>query len=333
MTSTTDRCAARPAASDACDGRPRGPGGRAIRAVIAGLLLSAGCGGSAAPVEVDPPAAGAPLTQREWRDLAYAQTSGAQRLDLYLPPTGEGPFPVVVWVHGGGWQGGDKRLGPSSPALALRARGFAVASVNYRLSGEATFPAQIHDVKAAVRWLRANAARHRLDGARMGAWGVSAGGHLAALLGTSGGVAELEGSALGNATHSSRVAAVVDWYGPADFPNFAAHGLAAGCGAVRSLAELGALLGGPPSQWPEAARLASPVTWVSADDPPFLIQHGTEDCTVPWPQSKALHDALAAAIGPTRVSLKLLRAGHGGPPFQADSTLAPITAFLEAHLR
>jgi acetyl esterase/lipase len=181
--------------------------------------------------------------------------------------------------------------------------------------------------------LRANAEGYRLDATRVGAWGSSAGGHLVALLGTSGGVAELEGSALGSADASSRVSAVVDWYGPAEFATFEADAIAVGCRRPNGIAAVTALLGGAPEQLAGTMRSASPVTWVSADDPPFLIQHGTEDCTVPWRQSQTLHDALAAAVGPSRVTLTLLRAGHGGAPFVADSTTAAVAAFFQTHLR
>ena len=149
------------------------------------------------------------------RDLVYARAGAKDLLlDLYLPEGAPRPLPLVVWIHGGGWRNGAKE---QTPARRLVERGYAVASINYRLSGEAIFPAQIHDCKAAVRWLRANAAKYGLDAGRVAAWGSSAGGHLVALLGTSGGIMELEGG-LGNADQSSRVQAVVDFFGPHGFP-------------------------------------------------------------------------------------------------------------------
>ena len=129
------------------------------------------------------------------RDLTYAvQDDKPLTLDLYLPP-GTGPHPLVVWVHGGAWYEGSKE---HCPAVPLTGRGYAVASINYRLSREALFPAQIHDCKGAIRWLRAHAIGYGLDAGRIGAWGESAGGHLVALLGTSGDIAELEGTVGGN---------------------------------------------------------------------------------------------------------------------------------------
>ncbi len=136
-----------------------------------------------------------------------------QKLDLYLPEKADGPLPVIVWVHGGGWQKGSK---DNSPGIFLAAKGFAVASVGYRLSQHALFPAQIEDCKAAIRWLRANAKKYNFDPDHVGAWGGSAGGHLVALLGTTGGMKELEGKD-GNLDQSSKVQCVLDWYGPTDF--------------------------------------------------------------------------------------------------------------------
>src|SRR5262249_35630047 len=155
--------------------------------------------------------------------LAYATVGGRDLLlDLYLPSAGPGPFPVVVWIHGGAWLTGSRFPAPN--AAQLTSLGFAVASVDYRLTSQAgqwgaepvIFPAQIHDVKGAVRWLRANAATYNLDPARFGCWGSSAGGHLAALLATSGDVPALEGTVGGNAGFSSAVQACADFFGPTD---------------------------------------------------------------------------------------------------------------------
>ena len=139
-----------------------------------------------------------------------------QMLDLEVPE-GPGPFPLLIHVHGGGWRSGKKGQGGGIAMVRPRmlAQGYAFASINYRLSGAAKFPAQIQDCKAAVRWLRANAGQYRLDADRFAAWGTSAGGHLVALLGTAGDVAEFDDASLGNAGVSSRVQAVIDWYGPA----------------------------------------------------------------------------------------------------------------------
>lgn len=221
-----------------------------------------------------------------YRDLVYVDNGGAsQSLDLYLPQR-EGKVPVVVWVHGGGWRQGSKQGGP---ALALVREGFAVASINYRLSDVALFPAQIEDCKAAVRWIRANAGKYSLDKAKIGAWGGSAGGHLVALLGTSGGVKELEGAQLGNKGEDSRVQAVCDFYGPTDFAQ-----MLPGNQAKNPKHAIALLLGGPLSEKQDLARKANPITYISREDPPFLICHGDKDALVPYSQSELLHKALQA---------------------------------------
>jgi acetyl esterase/lipase len=200
----------------------------------------------------------------------------------------------VVWVHGGGWRGGDKA---NPPAIFLVGRGYAVASINYRLSKEpkACFPAQIHDCKAAVRWLRAHAKRFNLDSQRIGAWGSSAGGHLVALLGSSGGVKELEGNVGDHPKESSQVQAVCDWFGPTDLEQFAEF-QASGPGRAPDLPMqiVSQLLGGPPVQTKKLAREANPITYITAKSPPFLIMHGDRDALVPLSQSQLLADAIKA---------------------------------------
>jgi acetyl esterase/lipase len=300
----------------------------AVLATLGSLLGGAvGCGGSdpLPPIPED----------RLWLDEAYASGSAAQRLDLYLPPMGEGPFPLLVWIHGGGWQGGDKRFSANSFQLQALGEGFALASLNYRLSGEATFPAQIHDVKTALRWLRDNRREYRLDTDRVGVWGSSAGGHLVALLGTSGGVASLEGASLGSEGASSRVQAVVDWYGPADLAQMLRDLEDQGCptgAAVGGESTLGRFLGASPQERPDLAAEASPITYVTPDDPPFLIQHGNRDCTVPLAQGQRLHDRLEEVKGPGWTEWDVFDAGHGGSPFRAPENLQEIFEFFRQHV-
>ena len=267
------------------------------------------------------------------KDVAYAATSATQKLDVYVPE-GDGPFPVVIDLHPGGFMVGDK----SNPAAAdeLLAAGYAVVSPNYRLSGEATFPAPIQDAKAAVRWVRANAEQYRLDPERIAAFGQSAGGNLAALLGTSCGAAELEGAELGNADQSSCVQAVVDWFGPIDFLTMDEQFAGTSCPATHDAADSpeSKLLGGPVQTLPDAAKVANPITYVSPKAPPFFIQHGTADCNVPPQQSQQLYDALVQAIGAEKVSLTLIEgAGHGGPQFTETANLEKMLEFLDTYLR
>lgn len=303
------------------------------------LLLAAfgavGCA-SSSPTSATPQA---PI-QRTRLDVSYAALSPSQKLDLYLPTTGDGPFPLVVWIHGGGFSGGSKSLAANSAARQLTARGFAIASLEYRLSGEALFPAGVLDLKAAIRHLRANAALYRISPDKIGAWGSSAGGHLAAFLGVTGGAAEFEDATLGNATQSSRVQAVVDWYGPADMLTMEPDAVAQGCprfggtGHDDARSPEGLWLGGKPSSIPVVAMKASPLTWVSADDPPFIIQHGGQDCTVPTNQGRRMRDALLPVIGASKVTwAEFLTDGHGGPSFGAAGNVDAIAAFFDRWLR
>ena len=252
------------------------------------------------------------------RDLAYGDHA-RQKLDVYLP-AGDGPFPLVLWVHGGGWQGGSKEGG--NPALGLLGRGFAVASTNYRLSQHAPFPAQIHDVKAAVRYLRANAKKYKLDADRFGVAGASAGGHLVALLGTGGDVKALEGD-VGSKDVSSKVHCVLDFFGPTDLARLS---------PPRAKENpVTRLLGGSPADKRTLATLANPITHVTKDDPPFLIVHGDKDTLVPLSQSELLHDALKKAG--LDVTLKVVpSAGHGNGIFVAE-LLREYVAFFEKHLK
>jgi acetyl esterase/lipase len=235
-----------------------------------------------------------------------------------------------VWIHGGGWQSGDKSLQASGVQLRQATRGYVVASINYRLSGLASHPAQIHDCKAAIRWLRLHAAEYRIDPARVGVWGSSAGGHLAALVGTSGDVAVLEGAESPGA--SSRVSAVVDWYGPSDLPNMQAQGLPCGGDHSSAASPEGRMVGCALTACLEKAREASPITWVSPDDPPFHIVHGTSDCTVPPLQSETFHAALVGAGVDSSLTL-IPGAGHGGPQFSDATRLPPLEAFLDRAVR
>ena len=203
-----------------------------------------------------------------------------------------------------------------------------MASIQYRLSGEATFPAQVHDAKGAIRWLRANAEKYGYDPRNITVAGGSAGGHLAALVGTSGGVDPLEGSVGGNADQSSRVQAIIDFYGPTDLYYNATQESAR---VDTPDGPLWQLLGAKPSETPGQAKLASPVHHVTADDPPLLILHGTEDPQVHLRHSHFLRDAYAKANLP--VTLIIIEgAGHGGPQFSDADRRKLILEFLRRHV-
>jgi acetyl esterase/lipase len=271
-----------------------------------------------------------------YADVAYASVSSAEKLDLYIPE-GEGPFPLVLLVHGGAFLMGDKAAGDAITGVdQLLSLGYAVASVNYRLSGEALAPAQIQDVKAAVRFLRANAQEYKLNPEKFGAWGGSAGGSLVSLLGTSCGIAELEGAELGNADQSSCVQAVVDWFGPIDFLQMDTQFTGTSCPVNHDAANSpeSMLVGAPVQDVPEKVAQVNAITYISADDPAFFIQHGTADCNVPPQQSQLLYDALKAAIGEENVTLTFLEgAGHGGSQFTTEANLKLVTDFFDQYLK
>jgi acetyl esterase/lipase len=253
-------------------------------------------------------------------NVAYAGKSQSQVLDLFLPP-GDGPFPLVLNIHGGAFRMGSKEMLDAPVAWALLSRGIAVASMNYRLSGEARFPAAVQDAKAAVRFLRARKQDFRLNG-RVVAFGQSAGGNLASLLGTSGDEPLFEDPALGNADASSRVQGVIDWFGPTDFLLMDAHAKEQGCPDRSQLhgaedSPESQYLGAPVADVPHLVRQSNPISYISKDDPPFLIQKGTKDCVVPFGQSLILAEALEKAGVSVRFD-RLDGAGHGdfggGPP-------------------
>ncbi len=255
------------------------------------------------------------------RDLAYVPSGHErQKLDLYRPEKGKAPLPLIVWVHGGGWQGGNK---DRPPGLWLVKKGYALASINYRLSQHATFPAQIEDCKAAIRYLRANAKKYGLDPNHVGVWGASAGGHLVALLGTTADLKELDVG--GNKDQSSRVQAVVDFFGPADFQSLSRNSEGARGPVAR-------LLGGPPGENKEKAKLASPLAHVNKDAAPFLILHGDQDKTVPLRQSQLLADALKKAGVEVRL-IVLEGAGHSGEAFGRPEQRQAIEDFFDQHLK
>jgi acetyl esterase/lipase len=257
------------------------------------------------------------------RDLEYVPNGHErQKLDLYLPEKApQRPLPVIVWIHGGGWRGGSKER---PPGLGFVSQGYALASIHYRLSQHARFPAQIEDCKAAIRWLRAHAQTYQLDPHHIGVWGASAGGHLVALLGTSASVKDLEGTG-GNADQSGRVQAVVDLFGPTDFLQMG------GTHNNRDSPE-SQLIGGPIQENKDKAARANPLTYITADAAPILIFHGDKDPLVPLSQSEILVAALQKAG--VQATLKTLPgAGHGGPAFSSPENLTLIAEFFDKHLK
>ena len=276
--------------------------------------------------------------KRKWLDVAYATASPAQKLDIYIPEIGDGPFPVILSIHGGAFKAGDKADGQITPMVEGLKRGYAVISINYRLSGEAIFPAQIFDVKAAVRWIRANAKQYQLNPEKIAVWGGSAGGTLSALIGTSGNVRELEDLSMGNPTQSSRVLAVVDWFGPTDFLKMDEQLKASGVKnpQTHSIPDSpeSQLIGKNLADAPELVRKVNPETYITPDDPPFLIQHGRIDHLVPYQQSENLAAKLTSVIGKDKVTFELLENNdHGGPGFTTDQNINKVFTFLDKYLK
>jgi acetyl esterase/lipase len=265
-------------------------------------------------------------------DIAYA-AHGSALLDLMIPRNAAGPVPLVIWIHGGGWQSGDRTN--RAQAERLVCHGYALASINYRLSDTAIFPAQIHDVKAAIRFLRANATIYGLDATRVAVFGSSAGGHLAALAGTSAGTDILEDLALGHPQTSSRVQAVVDWYGPTRFTEMDAQLLAQGCSAgsashASANSPESRLLGCslPSDDCADEVQRADPAQYADSSDPPHLVLHGTDDCTVPAGQSALLAQSLSAA-GSCVVHRRVQGAAHGGAEWTSPEVQDVTAEFLD----
>jgi acetyl esterase/lipase len=264
-------------------------------------------------------------------DQSYADNSNPkQMLDLYLPRkrSSDQPLPVVVFIHGGGWIHGD-RIGAAAGAITLSRTGdYAAVSVGYRLTNEARWPEQIYDCKAAIRWIRGHAKEYHLDGDHIAAWGSSAGGHLSSLLGTSGDVKELEGKEGSFTTQSSRVACVVNLCGPQDFTKALMFDRE-GKPVVKDEAVIG-LLGGTYEEKHAEAVAASPLTYVTKDDPPFLNAQGTKDQRVAYGNAEWIHSALSK-VGVPSLLIPITDGGHGS--VSNPELKKRAEQFLGMHLR
>ena len=271
-----------------------------------------------------------PLGVNVEHGLMYVEGSDCSHtLDLYLPQKSDKPLPLIVWIFGGGWSVGDKE--DRNPAIPFSGKGYAVACINYRLSGEAKFPAQIEDCKAAVRWLKAHATTYNIDPYHVGVWGAASGGHLAALLGTTGSVKDFD-SIGQDRDISSSVQAVCDFYGPTDFLQMASQ--APANSAIQhdsSGSPEAGLIGGPVQQNKEKAERANPIKYITRNAAPFLIVHGLNDTMVPVGQSTLLSEALQKAGIDT--TIQRIRAGHGGSAFERSDITQMVQSFFEKHLK
>ncbi len=262
---------------------------------------------------------------RKVSDLVFAEVDGRELLlDLYLPLE-SAQSPLIVYVHGGAWRGGSR---DSMPLTGLLDEGYAIASVDYRLTPEARFPAQVHDIKAAIRFLRANQERHPYDARRVAVAGSSAGGHLAALVGVTNGTAELEGSVGAYLDQSSEVQAIVAYFGASNLLTILQQSTPHGLGVRIPALQL--LLGGQPEQERELAMLASPVFHVDKSDPPLLLLHGDQDPQMPINQSHELQGKYKSLGLP--VGLHVLHgAAHGGRAFYDLPRTKAVSRFLASY--
>ena len=260
------------------------------------------------------------------KDIEFASVNGKSlKLDLYLPANPKGSS-LVVWIHGGGWRAGSKNACYIS---WLSQYGYTVASISYRFTDVAQFPAQLHDCKGAVRWLRAHAGDYGYQVDRIAVSGASAGGHLAALMGTTGGMKKLEGTVAGHLDQSSRVQAVADYYGATDF---VLRSKTQPSRANKEGSVVYNLLGGGADEKVKLAKQASAAYHVSKDDPPFLIFHGDMDTTVLLDQSQAIEKVYKQAGLPVKLHV-LEGSGHGGTEFFTDANGKYLYDFLQATLK
>ncbi len=288
----------------------------------------------------EPPQANTDNIKRKYLDIPYANLSRAQKLDIYLPDKGEGPFPVIIWIHGGAFMGCDKGDLQVLPSLESLKRGYAVVAINYRPSLEAKYPAQVYDSKAAVRWVRANTQRYHFNPSRIAAWGSSSGAYLAIMLGTSSGVATLEDLTMGNPDKPSNVQAVVAWFGPTDFLKMDEQLAESGLNSPPGMEHNGKhspesmLFGHKITEIPEKVEAANPITYIRENTPPFFIQHGTKDAVVPVQQSIGLTAKLKEVLENRLVQLELIEeAEHADPKFETPENVNKVLIFLDKHLK
>lgn len=278
--------------------------------------------------------------KRKFMDISYAEGSERRKLDIYLPNEGEGPFPVVLDIHGGGWYFGNKSEHKLNPALHMISRGYAIVSISYTLSGQDHLPIQIYEVKAAIRYLRKHADEYHLDGSHIALWGESSGSHYAALTATSASALELEDYSIGgNEDMSSKVQAVIGWFTPTNLGNITEQLWICGQNVPREANEApdsppAIILGAVPQTVPEKVKQMDPNTYVNPDCPPFFLFHGTNDCVVPIMSSMVLAQNLMTAIGAEKVKFKWVRDGkHIKDDFDNEENYQMIGEFLDTYMK
>lgn len=270
-----------------------------------------------------------PYVKRQYSLIRYASKTIYELMDIYLPDTGEGPFPVVIDIHGGGYFYGSRASVRMEPVLNLIQNGYVVVTVDYTLSPYGKFPLQIHELKAAIRFLRAHAEEYSINPSRIGLWGLSAGAHLAVLTAVSAGVEELDDLSMGNAEYSSEVQAVVDLYGPVDVSIGDAEE-----GEDPSLTMYATFLGKPLQSAPELVYLSNPCNFIGDKVPPIFIQHGDADTLVSVQHSKMLYETVVRKAKNASCYLEIVPgAEHADPIFRTPENNRKIYAFLDRYLK
>jgi acetyl esterase/lipase len=271
-----------------------------------------------------------------YSNVDYAGNGNSkQMLDLYIPAGVTAPTALIIHIHGGAFMMGSKGVGEQPSFVTFYNNGYICADINYRLSGDTLWPAQIHDCKAAVRFLKVHAAQYHIDTCRIGVIGESAGGNLVAMLGTTGGVTELEGLHLGSTNATSRVQAVVDLFGPVNFLTMDAEALALGfvINTNSATSPESKLMGAPVQTIPELVTKANPTTYISADDAAFFISAGSVDQNIPYTQGQNLCAAMVPVIGSPRASFELMAGqGHGGAFWHNTAQDAKYLTFFNTYL-
>jgi acetyl esterase/lipase len=275
--------------------------------------------------------------RRKFLDLSYAEISTSQQLDIYLPDEGNGPFPLILNLHGGAFAIGDKRDIHVLPVLQGLQHGYAVVSANYRLSGEAKFPAGLQDIKAAIRWIRAHHKEYHLDDKRIAVWGGSAGGNYAAMICLTAGRADLEDLNLGNPGYPCNVQAAVDQFGPTDFLKMDEQFIQSGMGLPdHSQAESpeSQYIGAKITDVPEKVQMANPMNYIHTDMPPILIQHGRQDALVPVQQSMIFVEKLKNLVSSDKFEFDILEnSGHDDPLFYTEGNMRRVFCFIDLYLK
>lgn len=277
-------------------------------------------------------------------DLAYADGCSSQRLDVYLPPEGDGPFPFIFFIPGGGWKSGGKRGEVHANVMKALWRGYALVIIDYRYSSECRWPAQLFDAKAALRYVRAHAAQLHLDPNRAVAWGNSAGGHIANMLAATGNAHVLEDPGMGNPDESCAVQALVSWYAPIDLAEMdrastlgdGPHPLGPTRPVDRQLPEDDSLptpeaqiLGFIPRLFPEAAAMANPRAFVTEAFPPALYQNGDKDVVVPWTQASGMARHINDVCGAGRAQCEIFPGPHGAESIKCTENVNRCIDFID----